>query len=412
MVLGWLVLQAANLIFSLLLLAEISQHLADFEAELAAQCAPSHIRQGICLGPAWNLSYSSVLTFPPSDISDSSSGFDFVMAPDRSFSFATESKPPTFLLGVEPRQATGVLTNAIRWKVSISGLGQNSWNSHAVSDVQGVNTMYRVITARPESVWSDGFDSGYGGRRQWTGSLSLTGKTSGQTDILVYIVDSRIEHLDDIHKQDQCSFENSWQNFSERHNGEHHRVLSFTHRALAMFVLVSGGLLALVLYRFYFYVESGKLLRRVITLKFLIQDFPQQVFIVAYIYAWYAKNGLRCQMCLFHPLHCENEHPLHWSNLLACVFTILSASANQLMLQAKVRKTSDGEDECCVFFARGVLFSVSALPFSTAIYLFPFWFPRGSHLVLVLILAGVPMIAGWAALLCIPMLACCGDDCD
>merc|ERR1712070_1006399 len=152
--------------------------------------------------------------------------------------------------------------------------------------------------------------------------------------MLVYVVDSRMEHLDEIHKQDQCSFESSWQKFSERHNGEHHRVLTFTYHALTLFIIMSGGLLYLVLHRFYYYVESGKLLRRVIALKFLILDFPQQVFIVAYIYGWYATNGLRCQMCLFHPLHCETQHPLHWSNLLACLFTILSASANQMMLEA------------------------------------------------------------------------------
>merc|ERR1712187_210978 len=110
-------------------------------------------------------------------------------------------------------------------------------------------------------------------------------------------------------------------------------------------------------------------------------------------------------MCLFNPLHCEVQPPLHWSNLLACLFTLLSASSNQMMLQAKYRANSDGEDECCHFCARAVMFSVSALPFTTAIYLFPFWFPRGSHIVLTLILAGVPMIAGWLAVICIPMMA-------
>merc|ERR1712194_833824 len=106
------------------------------------------------------------------------------------------------------------------------------------------------------------------------------------------------------------------------------------------------------------YVESGKLLRRVIALKFLLQDFPQQVFIVLYLYGWYAKNGLRCQMCLFHPAHCEDQHPLHWSNLLACAFTIMSASTNQLMIQAKPRRASSSdEDECCIFCSRAILFS-------------------------------------------------------
>lgn len=400
MVLGWILLQAASLLFSLLLLAEISGHLAEFEATLAEQCSPAHTRQGICLGSAWNLSYSGVLSFPPNDVSDGSSGFDFVVEADRSFSFATRSQPPTFLLGVEPR-APGV-----KWKVGFStrrpdGFSADLWYRGTGVEVKGANSAYRVITPR-----------GMSDVNQWTGSMSLTGTTSRQTDISVYVVDSRIEHLDDIHKQEQCSFEQSWQNFGERHNGEHHRVLTFTYQALGLFTLVSAGLLALVSHRFFYYVESGNLLRRVIALKFLLQDFPQQALIVAYLYGWYAKNGLRCQMCLFHPLHCELQHPLHWSNLFACLFCVLSASANQLMLKAKPVKHSDGEEECCVFFMRLVLFSVSALPFSTGIYLFPFWFPRGSHLVLILLLAGVPMVMGWAVVICMPFLACCGDEAD
>merc|ERR1719506_1222353 len=104
---------------------------------LAVQCAPEHIRQGVCLGAAWNLSYSSALTFPPNDIGDGSSGFDFVVAPDRSFSFVTQSQPPTFLLGVEPRSATA------NWKVSISS---QSWGGY-IDDVRGYNSKYKVITA-------------------------------------------------------------------------------------------------------------------------------------------------------------------------------------------------------------------------------------------------------------------------
>merc|ERR1711904_298924 len=117
------------------------------------------------------------------------------------------------------------------------------------------------------------------------------------------------------------------------------------------FLVVSIVTFLVTGHRFYFYVESGKLLSRVIAVKFLAQDFPQQLCIVAYLYGWYAENGLRCQMCLFHPQHCDDEHPLHFANLLVCIFTLLSACSNQLLLQAKSKKC-DEEEECFLACAR------------------------------------------------------------
>jgi len=242
----------------------------------------------------------------------------------------------------------------------------------------------------------------------WTCSLNLKSRFTDSTDIRVYVVDSKIQHLDDVHKQPQCSFEDSWQNFNERHNGEHHKVLTFTQQACGFFLAVSVGTFALMMYRFYWYVEGGKLLSRMIAVKFLIQDFPQQLLIVTYLYGWYAQNGLRCQMCLFHPQHCDDEHPLHYSNLLVCVFTLLSATSNQLLLQAKARRYEE-EEECFLWFARCAIFSVSVLPFSTGLF---FLSSSLLHLrsALVYFLAGVPTLVGWATVLCVPMFTLCEDD--
>lgn len=33
----------------------------------------------------------------------------------------------------------------------------------------------------------------------------------------------------------------------------------------------------------------------------------QEVCIVLYLLGWYEEDGLRCQLCLFHPQHCEDE---------------------------------------------------------------------------------------------------------
>ncbi|CAK9091447.1 unnamed protein product [Durusdinium trenchii] len=64
-VLAWLVIQVLGLLFQVMLLLEIGRNLENFEETLAANCAP-HQQHDICLGPAWNLSFTGTLTFPPS----------------------------------------------------------------------------------------------------------------------------------------------------------------------------------------------------------------------------------------------------------------------------------------------------------------------------------------------------------
>eukprot|EP00438_Fugacium_kawagutii_P027937 Skav234350 [mRNA] locus=scaffold1274:72879:75718:+ [translate_table: standard] len=150
-----------------------------------------------------------------------------------------------------------------------------------------------------------------------------------------------------------------------------------------------------------------------IVLKFVVQDFPQQMCIAAYLYAWYADNGLRCQMCLFHPSHCDEQYPLHLTNLLVCLFTLLSAVANQLLLQAKLKRGYDSEDECVLCFFRFVMVSVSILPFSTAMC---FLSAVLLHLksVAIYFMSAIPTILGWGTLLCahgsVPLFVCCDEE--
>jgi len=406
LVLCWLALQALGLLFQFALFCETSRHLAAFEETLATNCSPEHQQNDVCLGPAWNLSFSGTVTFPPMEGEDSRQDFDFIIPADRSFKFQTKSRPPTFLLGVEPQEPHV----KAHWKVAVAAQDAhaNSNPSAAYDErnreadgvlppLYGTGNRYKVFSS-----------TSYKGSGEWTASLDLKSRYSENAVVRVYVVDSRIEHLDDIHNQTQCSFEGSWQNFNERHNGEHHRVLTYARRATGLFLMVSIATFAVMLHRFYFYIEGGKLLARVIAVKFLVQDFPQQFCIAAYLYGWYANNGLRCQMCLFHPSHCDDEHPLHTFNALVCIFTLLSATSNQLLLQAKAKKYDD-EEECFLWFARGAIFSVSVLPFATAMCLLSSSLLHFRSVIFT-VLAGVTTLVGWGTLMCVPMFALCEEE--
>mmetsp|Transcript_7350 Transcript_7350/g.19783 ORF Transcript_7350/g.19783 Transcript_7350/m.19783 type:complete len:472 (-) Transcript_7350:104-1519(-) len=392
LVLAWLVVQAVGFVFQAQLLGEISRNLSDFEVTLTDFCGPEHRQNGVCLGHLWNMSFSDVLTFPPARAEPD---FDFVIPADKRFDFETRSQPPTFLLGVEPLAPH----KDLRWRVSVAPRGGGPYSvlaSGAMPPVRGLGSRYTVLTSHEHR------------GPAWTGSITLTTGVSETASVHVYVVDSRIQHLEQIHNQEHCSFEGSWQNFNERHSGQHHRVLSTAQQATTFFLLVQLALGLLVLYRFYFYVESGKLLSRVIALKFVVQDFPQQLCIVAYLYGWYATNGLRCQMCLFHPAHCDAQYPLHWTNMLVCIFTLLSSCANQMLVQIKLKKY-DEEEECLLGLARAAALSVSILPFSTSVF---FLSASLLHLrsVPVYLAAGVPTMLGWGSLLCAPTMALCDED--
>eukprot|EP00928_Gymnodinium_smaydae_P055904 TRINITY_DN39372_c0_g1_i1.p1 TRINITY_DN39372_c0_g1~~TRINITY_DN39372_c0_g1_i1.p1 ORF type:complete len:518 (-),score=91.52 TRINITY_DN39372_c0_g1_i1:75-1628(-) len=396
LVLGWLFVQALGLVFQFSLLMSVGTHLAAYEETLATYCGAEHRRNGVCVGPAWNLSYAGALTFPPSAGDENGrSDFDFVIPSDQSFSFDVRSDPPTFLIGLEPQPPCATAA----WTASFAPVGHGG-ASEPVLTASGPK--YKVIASR-NSYYS------WNSIRRWAVSVNLRSRFPDSCTISVFAVDSAISHLESIHQQQQCSFENSWQNFAEHHSGDHHRVLSNTQTATAFFLLVSLVVVGIVLPRFYYYVEGGKILSRIIALKFVAQDIPQQLCIVGYLYAWYASNGLRCQMCLFHPSHCDSEHPLNWTNLLVCLFTMVSACSNQLLLQAKLKRNYSDEDECFAWFTRFALFSVSILPFSTAIVLLS---ASLLHLrsVLIYIGFGIPMFVGFASVLCVPLFACCDED--
>eukprot|EP00927_Polykrikos_kofoidii_P044026 TRINITY_DN38116_c0_g1_i1.p1 TRINITY_DN38116_c0_g1~~TRINITY_DN38116_c0_g1_i1.p1 ORF type:complete len:508 (-),score=69.04 TRINITY_DN38116_c0_g1_i1:287-1810(-) len=393
MVLAWLLVQSLGLFFQFMLLAEVSTHLSNYETTLSIYCGPEHQQHGVCLGPAWNMSYSGTLTFPPSVGDDSQSDFDFVIPSDQPFSFEIHSQPPTFLVGIEPLPPLPKAS----WKLA---LGPHSGGSGGQQPLMGSGSRYKVFTDRQRY----GTDA-----NRWSASMSLRSKQPESVQIHAYVVDSRLQHLEDIHKQDQCRFDESWQNFNERHSGQHHSVLTNVQTAITAFIVASMLLGGVVLHRFFFYIDGGKLVSRIIAIKFLLQDMPQQLCIVAYLYAWFADNGLRCQMCLFHPTHCDDQYPLHSTNLLLCIFTMLSASANQLLVQAKMRRYRDEEDECFMWIIRAAMLSVSILPFCTAVFVLS---STVLHLrsPFIYFIFGLPTVLGWGALVCVPAFVCCDDD--
>lgn len=395
MVLLWIFLQALGLMFQVLLLSEISRNLAAYQETLRFYCGPEHQLNGVCLGPTWNMSYAETLVFPATAAEASQRDFDYVVPTDQRFSFNTLSSPATFLIGVEP---LGEHTD-VRWQLDITPKDPVPWGTYGQNPppLYGWGSRFSVVAAKA-----------FTRPMTWNAAMSVTSTYQTDARVHLYVLDSRIQHLEDVHKQEQCDFEGSWQNFNERESSKHHRVLSFAQNATTFFLLVQLCLVGLVIRRFFFYVESGKLLSRVIATKFLIQDFPQQMCIVFYLYSWYANNGLHCQMCLFHPEHCDNQHPLHWTNSMVCIFTLLSACANQFLIQAKLKRY-DEDEECLLFFTRLTLFSVSVLPFSTSIFLLS---ASVLHLrsPLVYFIAGIPTILGWGALCCVPMIFLCDDE--
>eukprot|EP00811_Abedinium_folium_P033693 NODE_6637_length_1653_cov_5.816514.p1 GENE.NODE_6637_length_1653_cov_5.816514~~NODE_6637_length_1653_cov_5.816514.p1 ORF type:complete len:484 (-),score=111.56 NODE_6637_length_1653_cov_5.816514:202-1584(-) len=392
LVFGWLVLQGICFVFQALLWMETAGHLSQFEATLAANCGPEHLHQGVCIAPGWRLSLSQELYFSASGEMDTPD-FDFIIPSDTNFSFSTDSMPLTALLGVEPQPPM----EKASWKVSISEQGNPAHAMGATMPLYGKGARYIVVE-----------DKTGGGHSTWSGSLSLLSKSDEPMVFHVYVIDSAFERFEGMQHAPQCSFEATWVNFSERHSGQHHRVLSAAHSLSAFFLLVSIFTVSTTFYRFYFSVKVGKLMSRIVVLKFLLQDFPLQVIVVAYLYGWYGSNGLRCQMCLFHADHCDDEHPLHWSNLMLCVFTVLSAASCQLLLQTKNMAMNE-DDEFFICFSRFSIFSVTVVPFSTGLL-----FLSGSLLhirsVWVYISAGIITMFGWSTLVCVPCYYCC-DEC-
>ncbi|CAE7664260.1 gpr180 [Symbiodinium sp. CCMP2456] len=147
----------------------------------------------------------------------------------------------------------------------------------------------------------------------------------------------------------------------------------------------------------------------IILVKLVVMDVPQQVCIVLYLLGWYEQEGLRCQLCLFHPQHCEPEHPFRLANSAAFLCTLLSSVANQIIIGPSQKHKASGESGA-EWIVRIGLLCVSILPFTTGVYWATsalVWTP-----VLARILFFLPCVIGWFCIFATVLsclVACCAE---
>jgi len=253
------------------------------------------------------------------------------------------------------------------------------------------------------------------GKIEWRATLTSRLSKPPKTRFVVFAEDAATPHLAAVHANKQCTFTQSWKAFNMQHQGHGVKCLSWCRFLLGIFVLVGGAMVYLV------HTElKGRGVQKsdlrfhiVVVAKFLLQDVPQQICIVLYLFGWYEAYGLRCQLCLFHPEHCGYENPFHTGNFVALTCTLLSSLANQLLIRPVFKKVYTEDDVCMQYCVRIGGICMSVLPFTSGMC----WasaslvaYPMLAHVFFVL-----PCTLGWITLLtgvCVPICACCDEDCD
>lgn len=426
---NWSILQVVALIVQLMLWREVSGHLQEYDDVVSRECSLDHLRHGVCVGPMWNLSSYQDLVLPGKGwYSDK---FDFVItgpswANSKTVDFSIASSPPTFAIVVVPvSQApaeagmeapkpvaelpTSGELSAVKWSLHVSRL-----NPPQVGQPWKTSKVGRDAATFEDLSMESHQAHDKEGRVRW--SATLTNEASGEftTRFLLIVEDATTKHLAEIHASPQCAFGRSWKAFNKQRQGHGHRALSWCQFLLGIFLVVGGAAVYLV------HVElnshagkcEGHRFHAIIFAKFMLQDVPQQICLILYIFGWYDASGLRCQLCLFDPKHCSNEEAFHSLNVLAFGCTLMSAVANQLLLVRPVNKKEWTEDDLCFQqFLRVGMVCVAVLPFTTGLV----W---GSTSVVQMslffrLLLAIPCAVGWFALLimaCVPMLIWCADD--
>jgi hypothetical protein len=120
-------------------------------------------------------------------------------------------------------------------------------------------------------------------------------------DYKVYVQEANVDHINEIHASPSCTFESAWKGFNENH--EHLERFDKIRGTVLLTVILSVYLMSSI---FLYYEkrndgESQKMFLMVLFVKFLFIDFPQQWAFMQFIFGWYGRGGLRCQLCLFHP---------------------------------------------------------------------------------------------------------------
>eukprot|EP00747_Dinoflagellata_sp_TGD_P072744 gnl/TRDRNA2_/TRDRNA2_157611_c0_seq2.p1 gnl/TRDRNA2_/TRDRNA2_157611_c0~~gnl/TRDRNA2_/TRDRNA2_157611_c0_seq2.p1 ORF type:complete len:500 (-),score=82.97 gnl/TRDRNA2_/TRDRNA2_157611_c0_seq2:66-1565(-) len=395
----WLFFQVVGVVFQAILWCKVSWHLSEYDAVILQECAPERSVHGVCQGGTmWNVSYWQELVL----WGDESSSFTFV----------TRSMPPTLLINVAPvpldeGDAEYVLLTALdlddsEWALEVNRILPEQ-QGHSFQKYQlgkKALTMEDLSSDAAAALRSQGYV-------KWQAKLTSRISKRQRLKFVVFVEDAITPHLAEIHASRQCSFGPAWRAFNEQAMGTSamgtsHRAMEWCRSLLGTFLLV--GIAAIVVVHRESILPSAlpesvdRLLGKhrfhaVVAAKFVLQDMPQQICIVLYLLGWFEAAGLRCQLCLFEPRYCVEEHPFCAANSIALGCTLLSAVANQLLIRPVLKKSYDECDICMQGTLRIMLVSLATLPFTTGI-----WLASGSLLTLPAFfhfLVAVPCGIGW-----------------
>eukprot|EP00397_Hematodinium_sp_SG-2012_P043536 GEMP01048415.1.p1 GENE.GEMP01048415.1~~GEMP01048415.1.p1 ORF type:complete len:315 (+),score=44.43 GEMP01048415.1:479-1423(+) len=236
------------------------------------------------------------------------------------------------------------------------------------------------------------------------------------TRYIVYVEETALNprHLEKIQGLASCSFESSWKAFNLEHQGQRLYFLPHTDQLLLWGMVVS----MICMYFVYstLRARNEKLLSIASIIKFTFADVPIQVGLVTYLLAWYDRAGLRCQLCLFSPDHCDigESHYLHFANMMACLFILGSCAATPVVFfYIKKRSSVYTEDELfMIWVTQAGIMCMATLPFSTGLLFASsqmLTMPTMAHFA-----AAIPCAIGWVTLffmLCYPIISLC-EECD
>jgi hypothetical protein len=381
-----------------------------------------------------------------------------------SFDFTTFSSPPTFLIVVDPvsrGQQAGeqppaapnspegaVDLDAAPWTIDITRLEPPSAASASPLSFKREHSGMGVMSFEDLSPEAQQHQSTHGLVR-WRSTINNRAFSTRKTRLVTFVQDSAIPHLTQVHSSTACSFVRAWKAFNKQHQGRSHQALRWCRSLLG----VSLPLAALATYAVHTHANgrvrsskeeaekqqwsSSKEMAQAedlgaiekaepmepatdccegygfhcgVVIKLLVVDLPQQVCIVLYFLGWYEQDGLRCQLCLFSPGHCEEEHPFRPANFAAIACVLLSSVANQLLVRPAWKRRISDEDVCCSQLVRVAAASVATLPVTTGI----FWATSSLLIAPTLMKAFValPCFIGWisvALLMLAWVCACCQD---
>eukprot|EP00438_Fugacium_kawagutii_P021303 Skav206974 [mRNA] locus=scaffold1394:16408:19084:- [translate_table: standard] len=255
------------------------------------------------------------------------------------------------------------------------------------------------------------------GHVRWEAVLRNVEMSAHRTRFVVFVEDFQSPHVDHLEKLSkiygtECSLTSSWRAFNREHQGHRHRALTLCRDLLGWLLPIGAFATWAVYARLVSRTSKGGLsdsqersaameltledraealqdqmetqpaqpvgnhFQTVILIKLLVMDLPQQaggerleVCIVLYLLGWYEADGLRCQLCLFHPQHCEDEHPFRLANSATSHRGDIRVTevTNQIIIGPAKRSI---DDVCGQWTIRMLSTStqVSILPFTTGVY--------------------------------------------